>query len=164
MFLSKLIRRNVVQALMRPHPIIKLDPILGSSEELAQGLIRAAFSHGELEDPNKPFRVAVGRGRACPAHRELKAFFQQELPCRFGPKLLALIAVKNGVWNVKGQRFQSASDQIRPHMVLKSETENMPRPFPEPKAATDLRSICQFDLQDIRESRQKSSALRSRWP
>ncbi|SRR5579884_1142982 len=89
MLLCILLRREVLQALMRPESIVEVDPLLSRSQKLSQGLRATPLSDRELERPDKALGGAVIRWGASSAHRELEALLQQELTGGFGSKWLA---------------------------------------------------------------------------
>lgn len=120
MFPCKLIRRNEPQAFMRPYSVIKLNPSLSGAQKFTERLIGATVCHRELEQADKAFRKAVVRWGASPAHGELEALLQQELAGWFCPELLALVAMKNGRGDLKGQRLQCCRDQLGSHVILES--------------------------------------------
>jgi hypothetical protein len=62
------VRRLLMQALMWPILIIKIDPALSFPQKLSQGTIGPAFGYSELKNANEPFCVAIVGGRPCSAH------------------------------------------------------------------------------------------------
>jgi len=71
---SILIRRLLLQALMGPQVIVKINPALGFLKKLPQRAIGPALGDSELENPHKPLGVAIVSGRPCPTHRAHEAF------------------------------------------------------------------------------------------
>ncbi len=136
---------------MRPGGIVKVHPLLGRSQELSQGFIATSFSDRELERSDKALGIPVVGRRAGSAHRELEALLQQELTSGLCSELLALVAVKNGLRNLKVQRMQRRRHQFRAHVVLESQTQDMPGAFPEREAASHFGSVRQFDLKNVGE-------------
>jgi|GEM_PF-7070982 len=59
------IRRLLMQALMWPQLVIKINPALCFAEKFSQRAIGPAFGYSELENANKPFCIAIVCG--CPS-------------------------------------------------------------------------------------------------
>ena len=59
--------------------MVKIHPGLGSPQEGPKAVIVVPFSHSELKGAHKPLRIAIIGGCARPAHREHKAFLQEQM-------------------------------------------------------------------------------------
>ena len=53
--------------------MVKVDPGFGGTQKVPKCLIEPTLSYGQLEDPDKTFRIAIIRWSASPTHGELKA-------------------------------------------------------------------------------------------
>src|SRR5437016_6297207 len=99
MISGMVIRRLLLQALMWPILIIKIDPALGFPQELPKCAIGTTFGNGKLEHAHKPLGVAiVGRG-SCATHRAHEAFRQERCSRLLRSILAALIGIKDGARN-----------------------------------------------------------------
>src|SRR5260370_17637197 len=94
-FLSKLVRRTIIQAFMWPGGVVKVDPPLGCSQKVSQRAIRLTLSDGQLKEPHKALRIAIVGRRPGSAHPTDKALLQQERSGLRPPILLALVGVKD---------------------------------------------------------------------
>src|SRR6266571_5270042 len=149
MLFSILVRRLLMQALMWPILMIKIDPALGFPQKISQRPIGPAFGYSELKNANEPFCVAVVGGRSCAANRTHEAFHQERRSRLLSSILAALIRVKDGARNQELNQFDRGNNQIRTHLIIKSQRKAMACPFPERKAAAHFRAIRQLDFKDI---------------
>ncbi len=132
---SILIRRLLIQALMWPQLVIKIDPALGFPQKLSQCAIGPAFGYGELEQAHKPLGVAIIGGRSCSAHRTYEAFRQERRSRLLRSILAALIRMKDSARNRELNKLDRGHHQIRTHLIIKRQREAMAYPFLECKAA-----------------------------
>src|SRR5579875_507546 len=151
MLLSILERGEVLQSLMRPLVIVKIDPRLRRAQKLAQCVIRSAISYRQLEGANKAFCIAIVSGRACTAHRENKPFAQKQFTRLGSPILLALIAMPDWLSHLKREGLNRIQNQLGAHMVIEGNPQHLARAVAQGKTATHLRAIRELDLQDIGE-------------
>src|SRR6267154_772413 len=75
------IRRLLMQSLMRPVLVIKIAPALGFPQKLSQRAIGPAFGYSELKHAHKPFCIAIVCGCSCSTHGTLEAFLQESGSC-----------------------------------------------------------------------------------
>jgi hypothetical protein len=71
--LSELIGRAILQTLMRPLSIVKVDPGLCCAQKVTECLIGSPLSYRQLENADKAFGIPIIGWGASSAHRELKA-------------------------------------------------------------------------------------------
>src|SRR5258708_24477106 len=151
MLLSILERRKIIESLVRSLLVVKVDPSFSSPQKLSQGMVGAAICHRQLEQADKPFRIPIIGGCACPAHRKDKAFLQEQLTSLSCPILLALIAVPNRIRHLKADRLDRLQDQFRTHVVIKSYSQHLAGSMAQRKTAPHPRPIAQLYLQTIAE-------------
>jgi hypothetical protein len=73
-------------------------------------VVRIAFSDSELKSADKTLGEPVIGGSACPAHREHKAFLQEQMASLRRSKLLALVAMLNRTRHLKDHRLDGIRD------------------------------------------------------
>src|SRR5206468_2914443 len=118
---------------MRPQVVIEVNPAFCGLQELSERAIRSAFSDRELKLADKALRIAVIRGRARSAHRPLKAFAQERVTSLFRSVLAALIAMPDHARHREGDHLNGGDYQVRTHLIIKGERQDMPRALPERK-------------------------------
>src|SRR5262249_9003631 len=109
---------------MRALVIVKIDPRLRRLEKCPQTLVPIAFSDRELERADKTLGVAIVRGCTSAAHREHKAFLQEQMTGLCSPKLLALVTVPDTARTLKRHRLDRVGDQVRTQMIVKGHAQN----------------------------------------
>src|SRR6266704_1120540 len=105
---------------MRTVLIIKINPGFSGTQECSKAVIAVPFSHSELKHANKTLCITIVGGRARPAHREYKAFLQEQMAGLLSSELFPLVAVPDAARFLKGDGLDRVRHQICPHMVVKS--------------------------------------------
>src|SRR5207247_8219395 len=121
---------------MRTVLIIKINPGLGGTQECSQAVIAVPFSYSKLKHAHKTLCIAIVGGRARPAHREHKAFVQEQMAGLLGSELFPLVAVPDEALLLEGDGLDRVSHQICPHMVVKSHPQDGASAFAQGKAAS----------------------------
>ncbi len=109
--------------------MIEIDPCLSGLQKSSQAVIGTTISHSQLEEADESLGVAIVGGRASSAHREHKAFLQEQMTGLLGSILLALVAVPDTARNLKGHGLDRVRDQICSHMIVKSHSQNSSGPL-----------------------------------
>src|SRR6266568_8730489 len=105
---------------MRTVLIIKINPGFSGTQECSKAVIAVPFSHSELKHANKTLCITIVGGRARPAHREYKAFLQEQMAGLLSSELFPLVAVPDAARFLKGDGLDRVRHQICPHLVVKS--------------------------------------------
>ena len=106
---------------MGPGGILKVHPLLGGSQKVAQGAIGVTFSHCQLKEPHEPLRIAIIRRRPCPAHGADKAFLQQQRSGLRGSLLFALIGVEDRSRDLKRHHLDRRDDEFSLHTIIEGQ-------------------------------------------
>src|SRR6266566_3295607 len=114
---------------MRTTVIIEIDPCLSDLQKSSQAVIGTTISHSQLEEADESLGVAIVRGRASSAHREHKAFLQEQMTGLLGSILFPLVAMPDTARNLKGHGLDRVRDQICSHMIVKSHPQNSSGPL-----------------------------------
>ena len=146
------IRRLLMQSLMRPKLVIKIAPALCFPQKLSQRAIGPALRYGELKHTDKPFCIAIVCGCPCSTHGAWEAFHQESGSCFESSILAALIRMKDGARYRKLNEFDSRNHQVCTHLIVKCERKAMSCPLPERKTSTHFRAISQLDAQRYRRT------------
>src|SRR5712692_7742859 len=104
-------------------------------------MMRATISDSQLEDADKAFRIAIIGGRAGPAHREHKAFLQEQAAGLDGPILFALITVPDAARHLKSHRLNGGGNQIGTHVIIESDPQYLARSVTKRKTAANPGAI-----------------------
>src|SRR5712691_7750823 len=144
-----LIRRLLMQSLMRPVLVIKIAPALGFPQKLSKRAIGAAFGYSQLKHANKPFCIPIVCGCSCSTHGTLESFHQESGSCFESSILAPLIKMKDGARHRKRNEFDGRDNQVCTHLIVKRERKAMSCSLPERKASTHFRAIGQLDFKDI---------------
>src|SRR2546427_17243 len=119
------IRRLLLQSLMRPVLVIKIAPVLGFPQKLSKCAIGPAFGDSELKHANKPFCIAIVCGCSCSTHGPLESFPQESGSCFESSILAALIRMKDGARHRKLHEFDGRDNQVCTHLIVKRERKTM---------------------------------------
>src|SRR5947209_4594254 len=143
------IRRLLMQSFMRPVLVIKIDPALGFLQKLSKRAIGPTFGYGKLKNANKPLCVAVVCRRACSAHGTLEPFEQERGPRLLCSVLAPLITVPDYARHREFDHLNGRDDQVSVHALIKRQSQNMPRSFPQRETATHFCAILKLHFKDI---------------
>src|SRR5260370_856275 len=149
MLSSIVIRRLLLQSFMKPLLVIKIDPALGWLRKRSQRAIGPAFGYGKLKHANKSLCVAVVCGRACSAHGTLEPFEQERGSRLLRSVLTPLITVPDDARHREFDHLNGRHDQVSAHAIIKRQSKNMPRSFPQRETATHFGAIRQLHFKGI---------------